>query len=266
VIYTNNGQGAAYSFELLNTGAVNTQKMMGNNGPNSQHVRATYAAQYLNTNQSATGIHIVANNKVGFINIGAYEMAGNQAVGGANSLGLRYIRAATTLEYQGWEMGFGVQNFGGTSTVTNLTPKATIVDAQMQSDLGGTSVGLYASYGTAAAGTTDVAGTNPFNPAGGAGGVNFVPGSKTASAFNVAAELGVIPHGTVQVALRMAKNGAAINDGDNAVMVGVTYELVQNMGLSFHHTMQSGSAWNTDGTGYQARGKDSNTLLLEALF
>ena len=266
VIYTNNGQGAAYSFELLNTGAVNTQKMMGNNGPTNQHVRASYAAQYLNTNQSATGVHIVANNKMGFINIGAYEMAGNQAVGGANNLNLRYIRLATTMEYMGWETGFGIQNFSGTSTVTNVTPKATIIDAQLQSDLGGTSLGLYVSYGTAAAGSSAAAGANPFNPAGGAGGTAYVAGSKSATAFNVAAELGIIPHGTVQVAMRMGKNGAVTNDGDNAIMLGVTYELVQNMGLSFHHTMQSGSAWNTDATGYQAAGKDSNTLLLEALF
>jgi hypothetical protein len=266
VIYTNNGQGAAYSFELLNTGAVNTQKMMGNNGPNNQHVRASYAAQYLNTNQSATGVHLVANNSMGFINIGAYEMAGNQMVGGANNLNLRYIRVASTMEYKGWETGFGIQNFGGTSTVTGVTPKATIIDAQMQSDLGGTSVGIYASYGTAAAGSSDAAGSNPFNPAGGKGGAAFVAGSKSASSFNLAAEFGVIPHGTIQVAMRMAKNGAAIDNGDNALMLGVTYELVQNVGLSFHHTMQSGSAWNTDAAGNQTSGKNSNTLLLEALF
>ena len=265
VIYTNNGQGAAYSFELLNTGAVNTQKMMGNNGPNNQHVRASYAAQYLNTNQSATGVHVVANNSMGFINVGAYEMAGNSAVGGANNLNLRYIRVASTMEMKGWELGFGIQNFGGTSTVTGLTPKATIIDAQAQTDLGGTLVGLYASYGTAAAGSDDVAGANPFNPAGGAVGA-ATAGAKAATSFNIAAEAGIIPHGTVQVALRMAKNGAAVDNGDNALMLGVTYELTQNVGLSFHHTMQSGSAWNTTAAGDQPSGKDSNTLLLEALF
>lgn len=263
VVYTNNGQGAAYSFELLNTGAVNTQKMMGNNGPTSQHVRASYAAQYLNTNQSATGVHLVANNSMGFINVGAYEMAGNQAVGGANNLNLTYIRVASTMEFKGWETGFGIQNFGGKSTVTggllgvvNNAPKATIIDAQAQSDLGGMSVGIYASYGTAAAGTaTDI---NLLNPKGSLGGTS-------AKSFNVAAEFGIIPHGTVQVAMRMAKNGAAIDNTDNAVLLGVTYELAQNIGLSFHHTAQSGSAWNPV-AGVEPTGKTADTLLLEALF
>lgn len=268
VVYTNNGQGAAYSFELLNTGAVNTQKMMGNNGPSSQHVRASYAAQYLNTNQSATGIHLVANNSMGFINVGAYEMAGNQLVGGANNLNLRYIRVASTMEIKGWETGFGIQNFGGSSTVTggvlavanpgviNNAPKATIIDAQMQSDLGGTLVGIYASYGIAAAGTaTDI---NVLNPKGSLGGTS-------AKSFNVAAEFGIIPHGTVQVAMRMAKNGAVINNTDNALLLGVTYELVQNVGLSLTRTQQSGSAWNPV-AGVEPQGKTATTLLMEALF
>ena len=64
----------------------------------------------------------------------------------------------------------------------------------------------------------------------------------------------------------MAKNGAAVNNGDNAVMLGLTYDLAQNVALSFHHTQQSGSYWNTDATGFQPAGKDANTLLLEAAF
>jgi hypothetical protein len=282
VIYSSTGQGAAYSFELLNTGAVNTQKMMGNNGPSNQHVRATSAAQYFNTNSAATGISVVANNSMGFVNIGAYEMAGNDAVGGANGMGLTYMRLATTIALAGWDAGFGIQNFGGKSTVTcgnnvamgNVAcaagvtanaPKATIIDAQMQGDLGAMPVGFYASYGSAAAGNaTEI---NVFNlgaPTGGAG-------TKASTSFNVAAEFGIIPHvSTIQVAVRMAKNGAASNNGDNALMLGVTYELAQNIGLSLHRTTQSGSAWNAQTIGGVPDsvpvGKDATTLLLEAVF
>lgn len=262
VIYSNTGQGAAYSFETLNTGAVNTHKMMGNNGPTDQHVRAAYAAQYLGTNVAATGVHVVANGAMGFVNIGAYEMAGNDAVGGANNLNLTYMRVAATMPLAGWDAGFGIQNFGGKSVVTTAgsgvnAPKATIIDAQMQGDLGAMPVGFYASYGTAAAGNASEG--NIFNPKG-------VNGGKTASSLNVAAEFGIIPHvSTVQVGLRMAKNGAAVNDGDNALLLGVTYELAQNIGLSFHHTQQSGSAWS-EVAGSVPAGKDANTLLLEASF
>jgi hypothetical protein len=48
-------------------------------------------------------------------------------------------------------------------------------------------------------------------------------------------------------------------------MLGVTYELTQNVGLSLTHTQQSGSAWNAVNDTVLA-GKDANTLLLEVLF
>jgi hypothetical protein len=258
VIYSSTGQGAAYSFELLNTGAANTHKMMGNGGPDDQHVKAAYAAQYLGTATAATGISVVANNPMGFVNVSAYEMAGNDVVGGANNLDLTYIRLASMMSFGDWETGFGIQNFGGKSTVTGVAPRATIIDGQMQGSLGDMPVGIYASYGTAAASTaTD---NNPFN-------TNVdTAGGKAKTSLNVAAEFGIIPHvSTVQVAMRMAKTGAATNNSDNALMLGVTYELAQNVALSLTHTSQSGSAWDEVG-GTVAAGKDANTLLLEALF
>jgi hypothetical protein len=271
VVHSSNNQGVAYSFELLNTGAANTHKMMGNPGPSDQHVRAFSAAQYLKTNSAATGISLVANNSSGFVVLGAYEMAGNGLVGGANNMNLTYMRLAGTTDVDGWDVGFGLQNFGGKSQVTLVSPKATIIDVQAQGEMAGMATGFYASLGTAAAGTANA--VNPFNPDGGAGG------GKSASSLNLAAELGVIPHvSTLQAALRMAKNGAAVNavsgkavDADNAFMIGVTYELAQNMAVSFTRTIQFGSAWNganyvASGAGSEPAGKTANTLLLEALF
>lgn len=275
VIYTSPDQGAAYSFELLNTGAVGTHKMMGNTGPSDQHVKAAYAAQYLGTKTGATGINVVATSDMGFLNVGAYEMIGNdKGITGANNLNLTYFRLAGTMDVAGMDTGFGIQNFGGKSYVTGgdgvtfaatgliNAPKATIIDAQMQGDLGTFPVGFYASYGRAAAGTA--AETNIFNPGAPTGGI----GTKAATSFNIAAEFGFIPHvSTIQVAYRNAKNGAAANNQDNALLLGVTYELAQNIGLSFHHTQNSGSAWNADPvTGIERAGKDANTVLLEAAF
>ena len=165
------------------------------------------------------------------------------------------------MNFGDWEAGFGIQNFGGKSTVTATAPalynapKATIIDGQLQGSLGTMPVGFYASYGTAAASTSTE--TNPFN-------TNLdSAGGKAKTSFNVSAELGFAPHTTVQAAIRMAKNGAASADGDNALMLGVTYQLAQNILLSLHHTQQSGSAWSGDTI---AAGKDANTLLLQTSF
>ena len=262
VVHSSNGQGVAYSFETLNTGATNTHKMMGNSGPSGQHVKAAYASQYLGTNTAATGASIVANNSMGFVNVGLWEMAGNAAVTGANSLNLNYARAATTLDIAGFDMGFGLQHFGGESTVTGVAPIANIIDAQVQGDVANMPIGLYVSYGIAPA-TGANARTNTFN-------ANIASaGGTDKTSLNIAAEIGLIPHvATVQVAVRMAKNGmptlAGVDQsGDNALMVGVTYELAQNIGLSLTGTQQSGSYWDKNPT--QA-GKTATTLLLETLF
>ena len=273
VIYSSNDQGAAYSFELLNTGAAGTHKMMGNKGPSDQHIRAAYASQYLGTATAATGINVVGTNDMGFVNIGAYEMAGNAAVSGANNLNLTYIRAAFITDIAGWDSAIGIQNFGGKSSVTNSVvngynaPKATVVDAQMQGDWGAMPVGVYASYGTAAVSTATE--TNPFGAA---------VGGQTRTSFNLAAEVGVVPHiVSVQVAIRAAKNGvdagtastgvaSGTSQTDNALMFGVHYELAQNIGLSWHHTAQSGTAWNVDSAGVVGGGKTGDTVLLEAAF
>jgi hypothetical protein len=167
----------------------------------------------------------------------------------------------------GWDAGFGVQNFGGKSTVTGPVlgavtnePKAPVVDAQLQGDVADLPVGFYASYATAPAGTATA--INPFALNAELGGAN----AATATSFNVAAEVGIIPHEVVlQAAYRNAKNGLATDNADNALMVGVVYDLAQNIVLSYTHTSQFGSAWNTV-AGTQGAGRVASTLLLETLF
>src|ERR1035437_9538335 len=88
---------------------------------------------------------------MGFINIGKYEAAGNNLVAGANSLPLTYARVAGTFDVAGFDTGVGVQYFGGSSNVTLVTTKATVIDAQMQGEIAGFASGFYASYGRAPA-------------------------------------------------------------------------------------------------------------------
>ncbi|MFA6202236.1 MAG: hypothetical protein WC710_03505 [Gallionella sp.] len=255
VIHSSNGQGVAYSFENLNTGAVNTHKLAAQNGPSSQHVRVYSAAQYFNTATAATGVSLVANNSMGFVVLGAYEQAGNKAVTGANTLPLTYIRAAATIDLAGFDAGFGIQSFGGNSTVTGVDTKLTVIDGQMQGELASLPVGFYASYATAptTTGTGFVAGNS-------GGALSNAVGAVSANSFNFGAEVGIIPHiSTLQFAFRSAKNHSGL--ADNAYMLGATYELAQNIELSLTHTTQSGAAWNAT-----ALGKNATTLMLEALF
>jgi hypothetical protein len=266
VAYSVVGQGAAYSYETLNSGAVNTHKMMGNPGPANQHVGVPYASQYFGTNTDASGLSFVANNTMGFINIGKYEAAGNNNVAGANSLPLTYARVAGTFDLAGFDSGVGIQYFGGSSAVTGTNTKATVIDGQMQGEVAGFASGFYASYGRAPA-----APVNALAPAG-AIAVSFNPSAAVAkTSFNVAAEMGLIPHGTVQLAFRLAKRAdlatQLVGQNDNAVMLGATYELAQNIGLSLHYTAQSGSYWsNQIVAGVAPVGKTATTLLLEAAF
>jgi hypothetical protein len=261
-VHSSQGQGVAYSFETMNTGAVGTHKLMGNAGPSNQHLNATSAAMYLGTQTAATGASFVANNSMGFVNVGVWEKAGNDAVTGANSLTLNYARAVYTADIAGFDMGFGIQHFGGTTTVLNNTADANIIDFQAQGDAAGMPLGVYASYGTAAASATSgVAATNMFN----ADTVN----AKTS--LNVAASLEFMKATTLQAGVRMGKQWG---ETDNAIMVGATYDLAQNIALGLNYTMQSGSYWDKAAAGTlpaganvtNDNGKNATTLLLEALF
>lgn len=247
-IHSSTGQGVAYSFETLNTGAANTHKLMGNNGANGAHVNAYSAANYLGTATAATGASFVAASSMGFVNVGLWEKAGNDAVTSANSLNLNYVRAAYTADIAGFDMGFGVQRWGGESTVTATKPDATVIDFQAQAE----SLGLYASYGTAAAsGTTG--NKNTFNA--------DTKNAKTS--LNVAATWEFMHGATLQGAVR---SGNSAGKSDNAIMVGGTYALAQNIEMGLNYTMNSGDAWTAPAGGTEPNGKTVTTLLFEAMF
>ena len=271
VMHTSNGQGAAYSFETLNTGAAGTHKMMGNGGIGGQHIGAAYASQYLGTAMAGTtGVSLVANNTMGFVNIGKYEAAG-PANGGANTLPLTYVRAAATFDLAGFDSAVGIQSYSGQSNVTGSVTKATIIDGQMQGELAGYETGIYASFGKAPAVTAAAIGGVPAISA-----FNLTPNglansTVAKSTANIAIEMGLIPHGTVQAAFRSASRenfaGTGLSEKDNAFMLGATYELAQNMGLSLHYTTQSGSYWSNQAQpGVIVVGKNATTLLLETAF
>ncbi len=272
------GQGAAYGYEVLNTGAADTHKMMGNGGSNKEHVAATYAGSYLGTRTNATGINLVANNSMGFVTVGKYADAANG--GGANALPLTYLRGAATLDVAGWDVGVGLQNFSGDmqvlTGVVGPVYKATVIDAQAQGEVGGMGAGLYVTYGTAPSNVTGNVMAGGWSTLQRANAWAVSDGG--ASTLNVAGSLELIPHiATVQAAARFATlkyatapvvGVAAGSYKDNAIMLGATYELAQNIELGLNYTMQSGSGWDAikTATGQDGIGKNAATFLLEALF
>ena len=90
-------------------------------------------------------------------------------------------------------------------------------------------------------------------------------GTLTRSAFNIAAEVGVIPEkATVGMAVRRGKSGQADMNGsnktDNAILLTANYKLAQNMMLTLNYTKQSGSLWDAAHTA--SEGSRTSTLNL----
>lgn len=258
------GQGAAGSFEMLNTGATSIHRMMANTGPAQEHIRAVSARQYVANEKVGAGGTGVSLNVAGDNFAASFAKETNVSpgqAGGTAFVGLpfKYLRAVGLFDVAGWDTGVGIQSFSGTGTDAQtvlavpaiagaqMSRRATVIDGQMQGAMGGMPVGLYASYGRAP-GSVGV--RNEFNANAG-----------TASSFNISGELGVMPGATLQLALRSAKNGALINDKDNAIMIGASYDLAQNILMYLNYTTQSGSAWNG-----VLVGKNATTLVLETLF
>jgi predicted porin len=93
----------------------------------------------------------------------------------------------------------------------------------------------------------------------------FNPSSTTdaKTSFNIAATYEVAKGATVQGAYR---NGKQQGQADNAIMIGATYDLAQNISVSLNYTAQSGSYWDNLATTGGDAGKTATTLLLETLF
>jgi hypothetical protein len=270
--FTTDDHGASYGFEVLNTGANIVHQMSPTPGLNGAHRAALSAQQFIGTDGSATGVALVANNPVGFINLTKYDQTGITN-GALAALGSTYVRIAGMFDLAGWDAGAGIQIWSGSSAAYNAgtyvysDTKARAVDGQLQGMVGTLPVGFYASYATAPAGTN----TYNMDPAAAVPGsaVTTVYGTLTKSAFNISAEVGVIPDKvTLGVAVRNGKSGVTVgsnsNASDNAISLIATYKLAQNMMATFSLTNASGGYWDT--AHQNALGSGTTTINLIALF
>ena len=268
VLDTNNGQGVSHGFEILNTGAVNVHKI----AVGQTHINAYSAAQWLGTNNATTGVSIVGLNDMGFINLTAYDVAPQAQGAGASRMPLTYGRVAATFDAAGFDMAAGVQRWMGysnavqfnTALATQLAGNydATVIDFQAQGEVAEMSTGFYASYGVAPINSLFGQGAAPMAPV--APAVAPVGNAHKASSLNFGVDMNVGHELIARAGFRKATNGAD-NLADNAVMVGVIYELAQNFELHLTRTNNLGSHWATV-AGVPVAGKTVTSLLAEVLF
>lgn len=249
--FTTAGQGVAYGFELLNTGAVRGGRIM--------EARKSFSAQqYIGTGSAAEGIALVASNAMVFANISKWSPRGvgastaNSYKTGAPTA--NYFRLAITPKVGIWDTGVGVQSWSGSATKPALVAvdtKAYAVDAQAQGEIAAMPLGIYLTYANASGSAT---GATP----------NFFNANPNAmTATTIAGQLGLLPgKATVLMAYRKGDNGKTTGNGDDSLMIGGTYLVVPNVQLQLNHEMYSGSAYN----GSPANGKQLTTLMLFAAF
>jgi hypothetical protein len=245
VPFTTAGQGVAYGFELLNTGAVRGQRVM--------EARRTFSAQqYIGTGSAAEGFALVASNPTFFANVSKWSP---RSVGDATgSPTATYLRLAGTPRAGNWDLGGGVQLWRGAATnpaLATVDTKAWAVDGQAQGIVGGRPLGIYLTHAKADGSPTT--GTPNF--------FNSNPNDRKAT--TIAGELGVMPgRASVMLGFRKGDNGRTTNNGDNAWVIGGTFHVVQNVQLQLNHESFSGSAFDPTPAG----GDKLTTIMLFASF
>jgi len=237
------GLGPAYAFETMNTGAV------GNHLINLVHPTAVSAQQYIQVGPAAAandyggdaeGIAMVAGSSDFFVTLAKWSPnhLPIDTKDSSASPSSDYARVAYMPQFSGWDLGFGLQYFGGRSSMAGagaLTPFRTesyAVDAQAQGSVADMPLGIYVSYAYAPATKTGEV-TNLYNP-----------NPNRAQAASIALELGAFSNGrgTLQLAYRNANDGEDIYGKDTAVTAGATYLLAYNVQLALLETFYSGGA------------------------
>lgn len=263
--------GAAYGFEQLSTGAVRNIRsnenrsetsamqyvFFGGSGPRSLDGdnQDPFAAAGTNTRIAAGAASGVAISlwdpsfNVAYTAWSPHHLV--EAGGNVGGLGSGLLRAVWTPTFGDWSLGIGLQSYtgssvrlknesgGGNHTIQFVDTKGTAIDFQAHGAVGNMPLGIYVTHASTPGSRTGC------NSGTAATACNlFNENANTKSATAILAELGVIPNkATVTLGYRAANNGsnvAADGGKDNAVLIGATYQISQNVQLQVnHHTRTS---------------------------
>ncbi len=252
VPFTTDAAGASFGFELLNTGAMRSDRIL-------EHRSDISAQQYIGSATAAQGASFVAYNSIGYVNYTLWQ----PEEGTSSGEFLNYIRAAITRQHKGWDLGGGIQWWGGTAAdnanTTDYEADALALDLQAQGTVGGKyPLGVYLTY--AVAGKDEAGGTTNL--------FNSTSTVDDMTAWAILAELGIIPNrATVAVAYRSGETGAtAANNEQTAVTLGATYLLAQNFSLQLNHSMYGGDYYDLASKNAGDIGDEKTTLMIFAAF
>jgi hypothetical protein len=243
--YSTDGLGAAYGFELLNTGAQRSQRPI-------EDRRGFSAAQALGLGSGeATGIAFVASSHNYFINYSPWVPGWGGTNMNVKPSGLaHYFRAAYTPFIGSWDTGFGVQLWSGEAEIadgnggeTKIVTDGWIVDGQLQGSLGGKPLGIYASFGKCGADADHLLGDCRNND--------------DAMAYGVLGQLGIVPNKfNVYAAYRGKDVGKDIETDFDSATVGGKYLMSQNVAFELFYVKESGS-----GVDARSNQRDSTWML-----
>ena len=254
------GAGPAFGFELSSASLTSAIRWSED--------RIIQSANQIGLNTvDATGLAIVARNDMGYINLTRWSP--NFTASGGSSIQLRsnWLRIAATPTVADWNMHIGLGVASGsnyvaaTPTFIQVDTKATVLDFQGQTQLGGKDFSLYANYARAPGTAAGALVANLFNAN---------PNAQTA--WVIGADYSVIPHTLhLGAAIKRGDNGLATLNKDNAIMVQGIYDLAQNVAFHLVHTKHSGSSWDLGGanrttvsSGTLSGGDSLTTFMLEA--
>jgi len=243
--------GVSFGFELLNTGAVRSQRAI-------EHRKDMSAQQYIGTATPAEGIAFVAANSMGFVNFSLWAPTHTGTDIGPMS---KYLRIAATPTVGEWDLGGGFQWWGGTTKLESdasdlelgqYETHAWALDAQAQGRVSSMPLGVYVSYASAEKTKDGDPVENIFNSE-----------SNDKTAWALIGELGVIPNKlTASLAYRSGDQGTATDSEQTAITLGVIHNTAQNIQLQLNHSLYGGDAYDPKPAG----GDQLTTLMLFTAF
>ncbi len=243
--FSTDGLGAAYGFELLNTGAQRSQRPI-------EERKGFSAAQALGLGSGeATGIALVASSHNYFVNYTPWVPGwdGNNMHVKPSGLA-HYFRAAYTPFIGSWDSGFGFQLWAGDAEVadgaggeTMIATDGWVIDGQLQGSMGSMPLGLYASYGSCTADESHL--------------LEPCTNTDDGKAFGLLAQLGVLPNkADIFVAYSSLDDGSEQDSEFNETTIGVDYMFSQNVRFELFYVKESG-----DGVDARADDRDSKWLI-----
>lgn len=274
--FTTDALGVGYGYELSSGGVSRANRWAE---PRRETSAIQYNADLGIDGGAATGLTLVAQNNMGYINLTRWAATFLPGEANANrnssALNSNYIRIAATPTLANWPMVVGVGKMSGSSfaggaqtfdpvgkaiiTGQVVDTQQTFFDLQAQGKIADKELGVYLQYAIAPATLNG----NAYNSSVSAtdGSIENKIGNPDRRATTVGIDCTVIPQVlSLGAAYRRAQNGdAAAVNGDNAVTLTAVYDLAQNVSLHLNHSQYSGTA-------HQAAGAQTRltTFMLEA--